>query len=298
MDPCQSLLLPPQAQVCSGHGVCFNDTVLNLPRCNCSYPWTSRGDFRYEENLDCDVFPPAITAIYCLSAIGFFVCFVLCLKNLSWYWTHTQQGLKDSFRGPMLIHQLVLLTAALHLIFDILKIVDPVYYSIGLEPVSTWVMGFANIFLFSFGWAMTRGVLIVSLKQCEFTGRSSTKLLLFTIQKITPIMFVGLSGGHLLSTVGGLYSPQNGFAFLFATVIGSNVLFIGYAFFVPIALGHILQDMGNLISQAKQSETVVSPNLVDVFTKFKRLRVQFFTQPIQNGIINLIIAFWPFLLRK
>ena len=293
MSPCSTLLLPPQTLICSNNGVCINHTTA---MCSCTAPWTSRGDFRYEEGLDCDVYPDVIRSLYSISLFGMVIAVLFCLKNMR---TLVLRGdIMHWFSGPGLIHQLILYFAILHSLFDILKIVDPVYYCIGLEPVSTWLLFFGYLIFYVFGFVMTNGMLALSLKQSMFTGRTSTKALLLVLRFFLPTMLLVICIVHTLCTVGGLYLPMLGLTFLFATLVSSAVCFLLFCCFKPIALGHILVDMEYLLNHARSIDSPVSPHLVQVYKKLKQLRFQYFVQPALNGIISLLVALWPFLIRK
>lgn len=227
------------------------------------------------------------------------IVYVICFRNVCQAFLAKREGSDRKIRREIiLIYGTVFLTATFHGAFDILKIYDPIYYVVGLEPVATWVMAFANVFLFFFGVLVTRGIFNLSLEQSKFTGRASTKRLLFVLQNLLPLLFIGLGSAHLMATIGGFYSPQVGEQLLFASVVGSNILFISYAFFIPFALRHILRDMENMLNQAQSRGSFVSPNLSAIYFKLRRLQRQFFVQPIVNGIVNFVIALWPFLLRK
>ena len=325
--PCQDLLLAPETLICSGNGVCSNTTqtennnnnaTIGPNRCVCNGPWSSRGDFRYEEGLDCDIYPDAFRALYAITLIGLIVVICFCVRNIIRFHSmkrHEKKTVNNVNNknnnkantwvknGPLFIHYLILLTAIFHGTFDLLKVIDPVHFVVGLEPVATWVMLFANIFLFLFGAFMTNAVFSISLRQSQFTGRASTNRLLLVLRLLLPVIFFGLSTVHILCTVIAFYVPSIGNQSLMATLVGSTVFFVLFAFFIPFALNHLLRDMANIMDQAKQMDSnssmgVAPPNLVKIHRKLRNLQLQFFIQPIQNGILNIIVATWPFLFRK
>ena len=298
-SPCAHLLLPPSTVVCSGQGRCSvahsNDNT-SRGWCVCTGPWSSRGDFRYEEGIDCDIHPGVMLLLYSLAISGMGFALALCMYHIVCYVRRDRRTVWTS--GPFIIHCLVFCTTLLHSIFDALKIYDPLYFSVGLEPISTWIMAFANVFLFLFGSVMTNGLFQISLQQLRFTGRYSTKRLLHVLRKLVPVFFVCLCVTQFLSTIGGLYDPSIGERYLFAAVVVSSGVFTSYAFFVPLALKHILADLKQSMDQAKETKSHLAPSVVAMHQKLRDLQFQFFFQPILNGIVNLTVALCPFILRR
>ena len=294
MSPCSALLLSPQTDICSGHGICDNHT---LPTCICTEGWTSRGDFRYEEGLDCDVYYAAIRGLYSISLIGMIVALIFCVSNLRTL-VLAREGNKNRSSGPILIHQLIFCGTIFHIIFDILKVVDPVYYCIGLEPISTWIIMIAFLFIFICIYQISSGMLALSLEQTRFTERKSTKSLLLVLRVFLPGMLLTICVCLVLATVGGFYHPDLGLTFLFVTIISSAICFTLAAGLMPIALGHILVDMHYLLNHDRTSDSNASPTLERVYKRLRNLRAQFTLQCMANAVMGFIVAFWPFLIRK
>ena len=280
--PAMCLLLTPGPE-CSAHGICINISSQQASICECTTPgFSSLGDWRFEEGLDCDVYLPAILAIWSLVLIFS----VLGMLSSSVQIIH--QGFKNIRNNVFFkVHVSLLAVEIGWFITSIIRLSDISKTPVGTNETVTYIATLSYLITLAAALYVLFLFYTVHVLLLKVTSR-------ITVFKRLCIGFFLIFSTQPYCALSGLYKPTQYdvvlTVFFVLCLIGNwGYLILSIIGFTPLLTG---------IDESIKAYPERKYHLAAIRWRISFVRKELTILPFISGLIYLLFATWPYLKYK